>query len=303
VGALIVAACSRSTLLDLQGREIGGGGSPAGGTGGIGAFGGFGGFGGDGGDGGEGGGVLPDCTDPDATYIYLVTSSLGLYAYKPAISQLEYRGQLDCATTSSPFSMAVDRQGSAYVVYGDGRLWEVDVTDGSCLSTPFVPYQQGFLQFGMGYALDDDLMGETLYVSDIDYDNDLSKGLAIIDLSSYQLNLIGSFNTNLGFRIELTGAQTQLYAFIIDSMVGGGHLAKVDKHTGAISDVVLVPLGTDIGSWHFAMWGGDFYFFTEQGGAGTTTIHIYDPISQQLAVAGSVPEAVVGAGASTCAPQ
>jgi hypothetical protein len=198
--------------------------------------------------------------------------------------------------------MAVNRQGQAYVVYYDGSLWEVDVTNGSCAGTPYAPNQHGFLTFGMGYALDDDMSGETLYVSDVDYTNNLSKGLGFIDLSSFQLSVLGLLDNDIGFRVELTGVQTELYAFIIDDVVGGGHLAKVDKANGVISDIVPLSVGTNIGSWHFAFWGGMFYLFTEQGMTESTTIHRYDPTTQQLDIIGSVPEAVVGAGTSTCAP-
>lgn len=259
--------------------------------------------GGAGGSGGVGGVPLPDCNNPDVTYIYLMTSSQALYAYKPQSNQVEYRGQVGCPTFGgSPFSMAVSRIGEGYVVYSDGVLYRVDLTDASCEATPFVPNQQGFETFGMGFALDDDMMGETLYVSDIDYAEQTTKGLGAIDLDTFELSVEGSLQNPLGFRIEVTGRGTELYAFIIDGQVGGGHLAEVDKQTGTLSNIVAVPIGNDIGSWHFAFWGGYFYFFTESNNSGVTQIRRYDPTTMVLEQVGTVPEPVVGAGASTCAP-
>lgn len=306
VAAATLMACgARSSLLGGESSSTGDGGDPAGPTtGGFGGDGGTAGEGGGGGDGGEGGKPFDDCTDPDVTYIYLVTSSLGMYAYKPAIPEIEYRGQLNCdSITGSPFSMAVTRDGRAYVVYNEGTLWEADVTDASCEPTTFLPNQESFAVFGMGYAIDDDERGETLFVSDIEYQNDLSKGLASIDTETFVLSTIGPFTGAPGFRIELTGDGTELYAFILDDTVGGGHLARVDKTTGALSDLRSIPVGTNINAWHFAAWGGDFYFFTADNGNPTTTIRRYDPDTEFLEVVGTVPEPVVGAGASTCAPQ
>lgn len=303
--AIAVAACGARSQLDPGGTAQEGG---APGTGpGVGpgptTTTGGGGTGGTGGEGGEGGAPFDDCTDPDVTYIYLVTSSFGMYAFKPASQELEYRGQLNCPTNASPFSMAVNRFGTAYVIYNDGTLWQADVTDASCAPTDYLPAQSGFLTFGMGYALDDGEMSETLYVSDIDYEDDTTKGLGRIDTESFELDVVGPLQNPLGFRIELTGVGTDLFAFIIDEAAGGGHLAQVDKAMGGIVDPVAVPIGTDIGSWHFAFWGGEFYFFTSQGGDPTTTVRRYDPDTTALVTVGTVPESVVGAGASTCAPR
>ena len=304
LGLGLAGACGARSELSPGAEAEGEGATGAGATGGSGGsgLGGGGGSGGSGGMGGEGGTPLPECTDPNQTYIYLVTGSLGLYAFKPESSALEFRGTLDCeAPGQTPFSMAVDRTGRAYVVYTDGRLWDVNLLDASCEATPYVPNQFGFNTFGMGYVLDDDELGETLFVADIDYGSGTSKGIATIDSDTLSLAPVGLVDTTFGFRIELTGEGTSLYAFIIDD-VSGGYLARVDKQTAAYESVVAVPVGNNIGSWHFAAWGGDFFFFTEESGSGFTTIRRYDVDTAQLSVVLQVPEAVVGAGASTCAP-
>jgi hypothetical protein len=303
--SLVVAwSCGARSELDSAVAPSSADGGSATATGGAGgAANGGGGEGGDGGQGGVGGVAFDDCTDPDVTYIYLVTVTLGLYAYKPQLDELEYRGDVDCATSSPPFSMAVSRRGKAHVIYNDGSLWEVDLEDATCKSTPYVPAQLGFTTFGMGYAVDDDGQSESLYVADIDFGSMLTKGLGRIDLDSYTLTAVAPLNTGLGYRIELTANQKQLHAFIIDDQAGAGHIADVDKNTGVITNIVSPAIGTNIGSWHFAVWGGDFFLFTESGGQGLTTIRRYNPITTTLVTLGTVPEAVVGAGASTCAPQ
>ena len=56
-----------------------------------------------------------------------------------------------------------------------------------------------------------------------------------------------------------------------------------------------------VGAFAFAYWGGDFYIFTAPLN-GKTTITRYRPTDGTLKVVGSVPQAVVGAGVSTCTP-
>ena len=295
--ATAVVACGARSSLE-PGQEA----VPAGGFGGIGGQGGIGGVGGFGGDGGQGGEPFDDCVDEDVTFIYLVTSALGMYAFKPQSQELEYRGQLDCPTMASPFSMAVRRNGLAYIVMSDGTLWEASVKDASCSSTPFVAGQQQVNTFGMGFAVNDDGITETLFISDIDYGIQASKGLASIDLDSFDVSPLQPFSNSPGFRIELTAEMQDLYAFIIDSQVGGGHLARVDKTTGAMFDLQQVPLGADIGSWHFAWWGGEFYFFTAPSGGTSTAIRKYNSDTKTLQTIANVGQPVVGAGVSTCAP-
>ena len=293
VAALTVAACGARSTLDPG--EEGASASSSSSSGGAGA-------GGIGGTGGQGGAPFGDCVDEDATFIYLVTQALGMYAFKPQSQQLEYRGQLDCPTGSTPFSMAVRRNGIAYIVFSDGQLWQASVKDASCKSTPFVAGQHQVTNFGMGFAVNADATSETLFVADIDYAATISKGLSTIDLDTFVMSPPVPFSNNPGFRIELSAKVQALYAFVIDSQVGGGHLARVNKTTAVMTELEQVPIGANIGSWHFAWWGGEFYFFTAQSGASTTTIRRYNPVTKVLQNVGVVNEAVVGAGVSTCAP-
>ena len=302
IAAASMAACGRSSL-DIG--EVGSSASSSSSTAGVGGFGGEGGFGGMGGQGGQGGqGGIPfdECTDEDVTFIYLVTSSLGMYAFKPLSQELEYRGQLDCPTDSTPFSMAVRRNGIAYIVFNDGQLWQASVKDASCKSTPFEVGQHNMTTFGMGFAVDDDELAETLFISDIDYADNLSKGLSAIDLDTFVATPPLPFANNPGYRIELSAKVQDLYAFVIDSQIGGGHLARVDKTTAVMTELEQIPIGENIGSWHFAWWGGQFYFFTADSGESVTTIRRYDPDTKVLQFVGTVGQPVVGAGVSTCAP-
>lgn len=75
-------------------------------------------------------------------------------------------GTLSCPTTSSPFSMAIDRDATAWVLYQNGEIFRVSTTDVSCTATSFTPNQAGFEVFGMGFVADaPGSTEETLFVA------------------------------------------------------------------------------------------------------------------------------------------
>lgn len=250
--------------------------------------------------------------DPNALFVYLVTEESTLYRYDPSKGTLFNVGKLDCPTNGSPFSMGVSRSGIAYILHRPlsptgsnppGQLYAASVETAACVATEFVPGQQGFGLFGMGFALDDDGMGETLYVAAGSQPANQVNGLGSIDLTTYGLDFVGPFMAAPGDRMELTSSDDgSLYGYFVDSnSTGGGSVVSIDKHTGAILDVVPVSVQGDASAFAFAYWGGDFYIFTAPLN-GKTTITRYRPTDGTLKVVGSVPQAVVGAGVSTCTP-
>jgi hypothetical protein len=293
--ALLCAACSS--------RSNGGGADDGGAQGG------------DGGDlldggptlGGGDGAVPPNqvgCSDA-SKLVYVVAKEGGLYSFYPPTLEFKLIGQVTCNTGGAvPFSMAVDRNGSAWVLYSDGSVWRVSTQDASCASTNYPPDQQGFHTFGMGFASDGaDPTRETLYVDDLD-----GKGLGHIDLASLALTKIGPFDGALqGKNGELTGTgDGRLFGFFTTFPA---QVAEIDKGSGSIkSNVPLqdVSTGTD---WAFSFWGGDFYMYTAhlngglpQNGTGSDVTR-YRPSDKSVTVLKqNVGFRIVGAGVSTCAP-
>lgn len=247
--------------------------------------------------------------DPEDLFVYLVTSETQLYRYDPGTGELKLVGTLKCpAINGSPFSMGVSRTGTAYVVYRPvgapganppGKLFAVDISNANCATTDFVPGQHGFNLFGMGFAIDDNGQGETLYVAASGNPGVPSLGLASIDLASYELTPIAPFSQNPGYRIELTSSDDgQLYGYFLDPNGNGGYVVRIDKATAQILDLVPVAAGNN-DAFAFAYWGGDFYVFTSPLG-GPTTITRYRPQDGSIVKVGSIPQTVVGAGVSTC---
>lgn len=248
--------------------------------------------------------------DPLDLFIYLVTEQKDLYRYDPGVGSITLVGQLSCPEKfGSPFSMGVSRSGTAYVLYSTlaapgvtapGKLFAVDIEDASCSPTSFEPGQFDFDLFGMGFALDDDGMGETLYVASIKW-GEPSLGLAAIDLDSFVLQPIGPFSTPMEHGMELTSSDDgQLYAYALGTSSSGGAIVRVDKHTAQILETTPLPVGTESSALAFAYWGGDFYMFTSPTGTTQTTITRYSPVSKTTTVVGTLAKTVVGAGVTTC---
>jgi hypothetical protein len=262
------------------------------------------------------------CPDAGSTLVYVMTSDNVLMSFYPPTATFTTIGTIQCpdpgteGNPPTPFSMAVDRAGIAYVLFESGHVYRVSTRTAVCVPTTFVPGQAGFpLQFGMGFAANVSADGggdaggdggETLYIGgDPGWGTNMPgpSMLGALDTASYAVTNIGPFVPVI-LQPELTGTGAgQLYGFWAATDTSDTSIVQIDKGTEAVTTLVTLP-GVYFGAgWAFAFWGGDFYTFT----APTRTSSIvtrYRPsdgsIVQVATTAGLV---IVGAGVSTCAPQ
>jgi hypothetical protein len=251
-----------------------------------------------------------DCVDAGATLIYLISVTNNLFSFDPPTAAFTQIGTIACPTadgTSTPFSMAVDRKGIAYIVFSpDGELFRVSTANAACVPTGFAVGQQGFAPtYGMGFSQDND-GGETLYVASSAGTGPTGGGLAqlaTIDvLNGFTLNVVGDLAPiNLA---ELTGTGSGgLFAFWAPSGNGvpGSAISQLDKLTAQETNQSLLPTVTQGSGWAFAFWGGDFYTFTAP--TGSTVVQRYNPNDGTVVQVATTNDEIVGAGVSTCAPQ
>jgi hypothetical protein len=249
----------------------------------------------------------PICTDATIQFIYVVSQENGLFSYHPPTGTLRRIGTITCpvdpmaSPTPTPWSMSVDRAGTAYVLLNDGHVFRVSTADARCVSTTHVPNQGGWLTFGMGFTADRTDPDERLYVTEADFMGP-SLGLGWIDTTTLRLTIIGPYSQTLG-RSELTGTRDgRLFAFSLDA-VAGSNVSEVDPTNARVLSSVHLTVGTPESAWAGAFYGGDFYLFTTPPGAGVgTTVTRYHPADGSLATVSTLTETVVGAGVSTCAP-
>jgi hypothetical protein len=246
-----------------------------------------------------------DCPDAEATLVYVVTSENQLYSFFPTDGSFKFISNIACPAPAgdTPFSMAVDRKGVAYVQFTDKRLYRVSTATGACIGTSFVPDQQGFGAFGMGYATNDVGPTEALFVAGTrDSTQPTSPGLARIDPATFALTKIGNFVPDIA-RAELTGTgDGRLFAFYTKGVSNGppSYIGEINTATAQVVAETPFPTVDQGNGWAFAFWGGDFYMFTAPGGGSDVTR--YRPADNSVTVVATLPTRIVGAGVSTCAP-
>jgi hypothetical protein len=246
------------------------------------------------------GGFITNCPDAGATLVYVLTQGADLYSFYPPDLSFTRIGHLSCATGGdSAFSMAVDRKGIAYAVFSSGTLYRVSTANASCTPTTFIPHQQGFDTFGMGFAADTNDPGETLYIAQNAGTGGTSQGLAMIDTTTFGLKYIGPFAPPIT-PPELTGTgDGRLFGWTPDR-VSGSHLYEIDKASGKILGRNNLAVGSANEAFAFAYWGGVFWIFTAPGGPSTVTR--FDLATGSEKDVATFEETIVGAGVSTCAP-
>lgn len=246
-----------------------------------------------------------DCPDAEATLVYVVTTENELFSFYPVDGSFKFISKIACPAPpgDTPFSMAVDRKGVAYIEFTDQRIYRVSTATGACIGTTFQPNQQGFGNFGMGYATNDVGPTETLFLAGTrDQNMPTSPGLARVDTTNFQLTKVGNFVPDIA-RAELTGTgDGRLYAFYTKGIGNGppSFIGEIDTNTAAVVAETPFPTVDQGNGWAFAFWGGDFYMFTAPGGGSDVTR--YRPIDNSVTVVATLPTRIVGAGVSTCAP-
>ena len=246
-----------------------------------------------------------DCPDAEATLVYVVTTENELFSFYPVDGSFKFISKIACPAPAgdTPFSMAVDRKGVAYVEFTDQRIYRVSTATGACIGTSFQPNQQGFGNFGMGYATNDVGPTETLFVAGTrDQNMPASPGLARINTSTFQLTKVGNFVPDIA-RAELSGTgDGRLYAFYTKGIGNGppSYIGEIDTNTAAVVAETPFPTVDQGNGWAFAFWGGDFYMFTAPNGGSDVTR--YRPTDNSVTVVATLPTRIVGAGVSTCAP-
>jgi len=255
-----------------------------------------------------GNGVKPQECAPDTQDIFVVTDDATLYQFHPPTLEFKPIGRIACATGgATPTSMAVDRQGIAWVRHSDSSLWKVSTKDLSCEPVPLQPLvDTTFDKYGMGFSAEvKGSSAETLFISDHD-----GAGLGKIDMTASAIKFIGPYTGDLaGKTCELTGTgDGTLWGFFVTSPA---QVAQISKGTGSIistKELTGVYAGN---AWAFSFYGGDFYIYTSSLGSGGgpplanagSDVTRYRPSDGSISIVKpKIGFTIVGAGVSTCAP-
>ncbi|MCA9690455.1 MAG: hypothetical protein KC636_12660, partial [Myxococcales bacterium] len=254
---------------------------------------------------GDGDGDICTCAE-NTELIYVISDDAELWSFNPETYEFAMITTLNCPVNQGTFSMSVDRNGIAYVMYQNDQIYTVDVNNpNNCTNPGYTPGQMGFNKFGMGFvsnSVNDPC--DKLYAHSWSGFGGFSEGpnagkLGRIDPMTLQMETLGSINYDGG---ELTGTgDGRLFAFAGSP----AKLVEYEKDTAAVIDTTNLGLSLT-NAFAFAFWGGDFYMFTESNinpfTASKVTHYDYSDTKQLTVVVDSAPIRIVGAGVSTCAP-
>jgi hypothetical protein len=252
-----------------------------------------------------------DCPDASDTLVYLIANDNRLLSFHPPTAAVRPIGTIACPNTGgeTPFSMAVDRKGVAYVLFSastpgsaGGRVYRVSTATAACVATPFQPGQGNFRLFGMGFVALGGGPTDTLFIAGSGQRVGDAEGLATLDLTSFRVNPIGNFAPVIQ-RAELTGTgDGRLFGFYTKpSQPNGSVVGEINPLTAQVFAESPLPNVDQGNGWAFAAWGGDFYLFT--GAGARSPVWRFRPSDGTVAQVAIVDALVVGAGVSTCAPQ
>lgn len=236
-----------------------------------------------------------DCEDTSDLIYVLSRDDSRLYLFDPDALTFTALARLSCGTSASPGSMAVSRDGQAFVRYSDNTVYAVDLSTFACTRTSYSDRATGFDSFGMGYATDTaDTWRDQLYVAN-------EGRLGLLDTSTWSITSLGTMPS----QSELTGnADGELWAFL--PLESPAQLIEVDKDDASRLTTLRLPGfpdASDIDAFAFAGWSGAFYLFVRVYGMGESTdVYQVTGDGDLEKVLEDVGFDVVGAGVSTCAP-
>lgn len=254
---------------------------------------------------------INDSCPPEARPVYLVEADVvnpsaqgKLVRFDPQDRQFTEIGQLNCPVGNgeTPFSMSVDRDATAWVLYSDGSLYEVSTTDASCSATTFQTGQSGYDVFGMGFVLNNpNNEDETLYVAGGSGPGEGSPRIGYITFPGLMLTDAASLS---GWP-EMSGtAAAELWAFFPSPLDGNARVSRIVPATGEEFDTIDVSsvITGNPNAWAFAHWGGRFYLFYKSLLDDSSNVF---EVTRDGGVEEIIPDTgryIVGAGVSTCAP-
>jgi hypothetical protein len=255
------------------------------------------------------------CEDDNTKLIYVVSTSNDFLSFDPRKlpgNPFHLIGKLHCGHNQmSPFSMSVDRNGIAWVVYGDGEMFKVNITTAKCDATSYIPGSSGSSTFGMGFSTDKS-GGDTekLFIAANDQATDRMNDLSSIDTAhDLKPHHVGTLTATVDENPELTGtSEARLFGFY-PSFVSPSFVQEINRSNGApIGKKWFLgsdPLG-DVSAYAFAQWGGVFYIFAtiSDGFEDNSTVRTIDRTTGKYrTIMSHLNWRISGAGVSTCAPE
>jgi hypothetical protein len=258
--------------------------------------------------------ALPDAADdtgpqecgcaPGTDVIYVLSDNAELWSFDPDSLEFELVGGFVCSGMVSTFSMGVDRNAVAWVMFQSGDIFNIDINaPAACVDPGYTPGQLGFGLYGMAFVSEgEDNPCDQLYAQQFN-GNFGQEGpgigqLGTVDPDDLTLSVVGPDDFDGG---ELTGTgDGRLFMF---AGASPAKLVELDKSDASVISVFELGDLELTNAFAFSFFAGDFYFFTEGAGFDSQVTYLdYDGSQDLEVVVAQAPIRIVGAGVSTCAP-
>jgi hypothetical protein len=208
---------------------------------------------------------------PGTDLIYLLSDEEELWSYDPESDEFALLGSAACGGGDYPYSMAVNNEGMAWILYGgsnDLRILDVNDPAAGCTDPDFMTGQSGFGLFGMSFVANSSKdLCERVFAHSYSGNGPFSEGpalgmLGVLDPQTLSMSVVSSIDYDGG---ELAGTgEGRLFAF------AGAEPAKLleyDKASGEVLELLELTGVSKTNASAFAFYGGDAYLFTEAGAA------------------------------------
>ena len=259
--------------------------------------------------------------------VYMLSWSNTLYQFDPGKLTFTKSGVISCFPTSfSAFSMAVDRQGIAWIegwVFGPPLVWylkNVSTVDATCSGSLTVVGSPNFETAGGGETFVTDTPtgpSETLYSVALTGSSGGGStfGVSTINTSTGAVAPIGGLNTDPSSGISITGTgDARMFAAESPASSGDGGtniiFTQRDKSNAGVLSTANVTIPANYIVVGVVFWGGDFWFFLRPTVAAPWQIGRYDPLASSFAIevtdvgtaVGETGFGLTAVAISTCAP-
>jgi hypothetical protein len=248
--------------------------------------------------------------------IFLLTPDNHLLTFDPLELQVTEVGRFACTPDYQVFSMAIQRDGTAWVNHTDGNIFKLNTQSLQCSPSG----HDSSLSFGHGTGMafaKDSPSGdaETLFLAEWWGGGDALLGepgkLLSVDPETVRGTVVGELGEPIARRgCELTGSgdgtlsafcPRQLYETVQGEDPFRVYFATLDKRNADVMAAEVVPFRVSNGDFAMAAWGGEYYVFT--GASATETgVDVFTPGKGSRRLDVTFPYLVFGAGVSTCAP-
>ncbi|CAF4026135.1 unnamed protein product [Adineta steineri] len=236
------------------------------------------------------------CTSETSTYVYLLDQDSNLFQFHPETFTVTFIAMINCSTTAYPYSMAIQRNGTAWVLFTDGSLYTFNVTNVQCQTTTYVAEQEGLILFGMHFATDGSNNNEKLYLSS-DSSNPPFR-LATLDIDTLEISIIGYYET-ISARAELTGTNDGKLFGLFE---GAPYvIAEINRTNGEILSKTsqdMIQYTSDSSNFAFTTYSSNFFLFV--GDNSFTDIFIYNLSTKITTKTTRISNGIVGSAVSTC---